>query len=59
MFRIIIKRKLATFLPNLKSQICESFFFNFSQILSAGIDHEIGLLNSPRIPVADSSKPPR
>lgn len=45
--------------PNLKSHIWASFFFNFSHILSAGIDHDSGLLSSPKIPVADSSNPPR
>jgi hypothetical protein len=45
--------------PYLRSQIWTSFFLSFSQILSAGIDQLIGLAISPRIPVADSSKPPR
>lgn len=46
-------------LPYLRSQIWWSFFLSFSQILSAGIDQLSGFDISPKIPVADSSNPPR
>lgn len=46
-------------LPYLRSQIWLSFFLSFSQILSAGIDQLKGFDISPKIPVADSSNPPK
>lgn len=46
-------------LPNRKSQIWASNFFNFSQTFSAGIDQLNGFDISPKIPVADVSEPPK
>lgn len=47
------------YIPKRKSQTWASFFFSFSHTFSAGIDQLNGLDISPKMPVADVSKPPR
>merc|ERR1719189_2414428 len=56
-FRSMVFRSICFSYRN--SQTCLSFFFSFSQILSAGIPQDIGLDISPNIPVAASAVPPR
>jgi len=56
---LIYYKDTSWYLPYRKSQICESFFFSFSQILSAGMFQDNGFEISLKMPVADSSSPPK